>query len=98
MRPGDHLNFNDAERNDVHDRWARKVNRIAEGQPYEDAWYDQQCGACRFWLPLAGPMGADWGACANAQSPFDATTRFEHDGCDQFTGSGFWAIPEDFGA
>jgi hypothetical protein len=25
-----------------------------------------------------------WGVCSNAESPFDRTAMFEHDGCDFF--------------
>jgi Protein of unknown function (DUF3027) len=35
-----------------------------------------------FWLPLAGELGSDYGACANARSPFDGRVQFEHDGCE----------------
>ncbi|WP_460514774.1 DUF3027 domain-containing protein [Flindersiella endophytica] len=62
---------------------------------YRESWYDEQCGGCRFWIPLAGSMGSDYGACANSASPFDGTIRFEHDGCDVFEQPGRWATPDD---
>ncbi|MGC9669595.1 DUF3027 domain-containing protein [Planosporangium sp. 12N6] len=42
---------------------------------------DAECGGCRFWVALHGHLGRDYGACTNADSPFDGQVRFEHDGC-----------------
>ncbi|MBM7775946.1 hypothetical protein JOD54_006150 [Actinokineospora baliensis] len=71
------------------------LNRNVDDVAYQDEWYQQQCGACRYWFPLAGTLGSDHGACANAESPFDRTVQFEHDGCEAFDASGTWTIPED---
>ena len=60
----------------THERWSGLVSR--------SVWHQDQCLFCRFYLPLEGPMGADWGACANPASPRDGTVTFEHDHCDAF--------------
>ncbi len=65
-------------------RWLARRNRRQEDADYEDAWWAQQCGGCFRYLRLLGPIGEDWGVCANGKSPFDGTVRFEHDGCDAF--------------
>ena len=42
-----------------------------------------QCLNCRFYVELAGPLGADWGVCCNPRSPAKAQLRFEHMGCKE---------------
>jgi hypothetical protein len=79
----------------IHTRWIQKRNRRTDDPEYRESWYDEQCGGCRFWIPLAGLMGSDYGACANPVSPFDGTVRFEHDGCDAFEDLGRWVTPSD---
>lgn len=44
----------------------------------------EQCIDCSFYVPLRGPLGSDWGACANERSEFDGRIMFEHLGCDAF--------------
>lgn len=83
-----------AERAAIHARWVRNRNRRTDDPAYRESWYAEQCGACRFWIPLAGTMGLDYGACANPAPPFDGAIRFEHDGCDGFESSGRWTTPE----
>jgi hypothetical protein len=78
-----------------HDRWMERRNRVMEAPGYLDEWYAQQCGICRFWIPLVQPFGLDYGSCSNLKSVFDGTVRFEHDGCDLFEPSGEeWVRPE----
>lgn len=48
-------------------------------------WSEDQCGACRYYLPLTGALGADWGICSNSASPCDGVVMFEHDGCNAFS-------------
>ena len=60
------------------------LNRDAGESSYKDEWYWQQCGGCKHWRPVSGDLGADWGVCTGASSPFDSTVRFEHDGCAEF--------------
>ena len=69
---------------DVHARWMDQRNRWQESDAYRDEWYASQCGACRWWVPLSGALGLDYGGCTNARSAFDGRIRFEHDGCDEF--------------
>jgi len=68
----------------LHQRWDQKIalNRDQASEQYQDEWWAQQCGSCRFYCPLTGPLGSDWGACTSPDSPFDAQLRFEHDGCE----------------
>ncbi|WP_165984281.1 DUF3027 domain-containing protein [Streptomyces sp. YIM 98790] len=92
-----HAAKNPEERDKIHARWIEHRNRRTEDPDYPEEWYFQQCGGCRYWVPLAGKLGLDYGACANQRSPFDASIRFEHDGCEAYEESGEeWAIPDDF--
>lgn len=73
-----------AHANECHERWRKQLNR-RQGEPYYlDEWHGRQCLMCRHFIPLEGPLGEDWGACTNANSPFDRYVMFEHDGCNQF--------------
>jgi hypothetical protein len=69
---------------EIHRRWVQRRNRDTGSPDYREEWYGEQCLHCRFYVPLEGPLGADWGACTNATSPFDRQVMFEHDGCDAF--------------
>jgi len=71
---------------ETHSRWIKTRNRVSdESDPaFEEKWVWEQCGICKFWVPLTGSLGADWGACSNSASPFDRRVMFEHDGCDFF--------------
>ncbi|MGP4102178.1 DUF3027 domain-containing protein [Nonomuraea sp. KM90] len=85
----------EAERSAIHERWVVERHRRTEDPGYQEEWYSEQCGGCRFWLPLAGEMGRDYGACANPAAPFDGRVRFEHDGCAAFQESGAWSTPAE---
>lgn len=63
-------------------RWP--LNRSTAAADYREEWYFEQCGGCRFWIPLYGRIGNDWGVCSSGDSVFDGRVRFEHDGCDGF--------------
>lgn len=71
----------------VHWRWAERPGRVAASSdaapPEIRALYDagQQCLGCKWFVPLAGTVGMDWGVCANVESEHDATLMFEHDTC-----------------
>jgi hypothetical protein len=73
----------------------QRRNRRTEDPDYPESWVYEQCGRCRFWFPLAGDMGEDYGVCANARSPFDGFVRFEHDGCEAYEDAGAWVVPSD---
>lgn len=74
-----------SQRRSVHRRWIRRVNRdISAPDSYRDEWRAEQCLACWHFVPLAGTLGKDFGACTNAESPFDQRVMFEHDGCEAF--------------
>lgn len=78
----------------AHSRWMNLRNRRQEDVQYREEWWGEQCGHCRFWIPLSGAIGADYGACVNPDSPFDAHVRFEHDGCDQFQLAESWGVAD----
>lgn len=82
-----------ARRAAVHARWVSVGrNRDTADPDYRNEWYFEQCGGCWHWLALGGSLGADWGVCANEDTPFDGRVRFEHDGC-----SDYLASPDGFG-
>ena len=68
----------------THQRWMARRNRRQEAPDYKEEWWGQRCGHCRYWVPLSGALGSDYGACTNDRSPFDGHVQFEHDGCDEF--------------
>ncbi|WP_369185561.1 DUF3027 domain-containing protein [Streptomyces sp. Y1] len=80
----------------IRDRWIGRRNRDPGKPEYRAEWYGEQCGFCRYWFPMVGKLGLDYGACANGKSEFDGAVRFEHDGCEVFEHSGRWSIPSDF--
>lgn len=50
----------------------------------DDDWGpDCSCG-CKFFLPVEGDAGADWGVCCNQESPRRGLLTFEHMGCKHF--------------
>lgn len=73
----------------THDRWMASRNRRQEADDYLDEWWDQQCGACQWFMYLTGVLGDDWGVCSNPRSDFDGRVHFEHDGCAAFEQSGW---------
>lgn len=67
----DHVTRSEAEPDSIHDRWIRDRNRGRDDQEYEEyqeSWVEEQCGGCRFWIPPAGRVGNDYGACSNART------------------------------
>ncbi len=46
--------------------------------------YGDCSGGCRWFLPLEGRLGMDWGVCVNPRSHRCGLLGFEHQGCDQF--------------
>ena len=65
-------------------RWSERRNRKQMPSGDCDPWAFRQCGACRYWIPVAGLLTETFGVCSNPVSPFDRTARFVHDGCNQF--------------
>lgn len=85
---------NDRKHIDIcHQRWLERRNRKQESDDYRDAWYDQQCGRCVFFVPLTGTIGLDYGGCTNLESKFDGTIMFEHDGCNNHVDAVAWVEP-----
>jgi hypothetical protein len=59
----------------------RKRDEVVNG---EDLWHqDCSCG-CKFFKPLEGQEGNDWGVCWNPNSPRNGLLTFEHQGCPAF--------------
>ncbi len=58
----------------THPRWASDLS---------DDEREDQCGDCRFFIPLDGAFALDWGVCSNPSAARDGSLVFEHDGCDQ---------------
>jgi len=56
------------------DRWAE----AHEGSSGDCSW------GCRFYLPLEGELGSDWGVCGNPVSHRAGKLTFEHQGCPRF--------------
>jgi hypothetical protein len=69
---------------ECHQRWLLKVNRDINASDYRPEWGTQQCGGCRYFVPLVGYLTDDWGGCTNSASLFDKQIMYEHDGCDAF--------------
>lgn len=62
----------------THERYVRRLY-LVDGKPPE--FKSEQCCSCKFYVPLSGTLGADWGVCSNPRSPRDCLLTFEHDGC-----------------
>lgn len=49
-------------------------------------WFpDCSCG-CKYFAPIEGQLGADWGICCNRKSHRAGLLTFEHQGCKEFKG------------
>lgn len=57
--------------------------RRLSGQQEGEWLSDCSCG-CRWFHPLEGLRGADWGVCFNPMSPRAGMVTFEHMGCRGF--------------
>lgn len=90
-----HISHDDKAVRRILARWADDPGRRTNDPAYREGWYQEQCGSCAFWFPLAGRLGNDYGACANGESPFDGRVRFEHDGCEAHEDAGDWVLAED---
>lgn len=75
-----------AEVDAAHAHWVSTLplHRNTSDPGYLERWYAEQCGGCRYWFPLDGSLGDDWGACSGPYSPLDGRVTFEHDGCVAF--------------
>ena len=72
------------------DLWQICVKRPEDYSPWGNPIYgsrdtdcDCSCG-CKFFIPLEGATGADWGICYNPKSHRAGLLTFEHQGCRQF--------------
>ena len=85
------LLLNEEHLNTTHERWIKLLNRPLPpvGEEWPD-WTNDQCGACRFYVPLQGVFASDWGVCTNASSKLDGHAMFEHDGCESYSGASDW--------
>lgn len=67
-----------------HDDLTQIYKRLPEDyEPYGLAPRDYgDCSSgCRFFVPLEGKLGMDWGICANPSSHRCGLLTFEHQGC-----------------
>lgn len=71
----DRIDSSEFEHGGIHVRWYGRSRH-----PYDP----DQCLHCRYFIPLDGPLGADWGVCANEASDSDGRLVYEHDHCDAF--------------
>jgi hypothetical protein len=62
-----------------YDPWG-KVIRWSD--PHQ-AYLDCSCG-CKYFNPMEGQAGADWGVCMNVKSHRAGLLTFEHQGCQHF--------------
>lgn len=94
MSQSDNVAHDRAHAEACHKRWLARRNRKQESERYREDWWAEQCGRCRYFVPLVGALGTDYGACTNPSSAFDGMVRFEHDGCVEFTDAEEWAQPQ----
>jgi len=74
-------------------RWPGHIGNLTPGQSMSDLpdeWYNNQCGQCRYYIPVMGLLGFDWGLCSSANSDFDGRVMYEHDGCSEYSGADAW--------
>ena len=88
----DPLVFDDVHGQECHTRWISRQNRIWPqiDTDIPEHWHNEQCGQCRFFIPIKGYLQADWGVCSNKTSKFDGNVMFEHDGCEHYDGANEW--------
>jgi hypothetical protein len=67
------------------------IDMIGDYQPWGDKpreegeiWHPDCSVGCKFFLPVQGKLGMDWGVCANPKSHRCGLLTFEHQGCPQF--------------
>lgn len=87
--------------------WDTCIKLPEDYEPYgqkprgdDDVWHsDCSCG-CKFYLPLEGKLGFDWGVCRNPASHRRGLLTFEHQGCvhfeqdhDEEDAAANWGVP-----
>jgi hypothetical protein len=86
MSSGGELRNSEEHAQTTHQRWIANRYRDPGSPGFDwDKWAGKECMTCRFYIPLMGILGADYGACSNPDSPFDGSVRFEHDGCEAYS-------------
>ncbi len=66
---------------------AIKAGAPREVEPWPETQRDEivkQCLHCRYYVPLTGDLGADWGACTCEASQYDGRLVFEHWTCREY--------------
>jgi len=79
-----------------HERRIQRRQNLAPDADFDTlppSWFADQCGGCRYFIPMTGLFSSDWGVCSQRTAVKDGQVVFEHDGCDQFEDAGKW----DFG-
>ena len=69
--------------------WAVCKKLPTDFEPYgsrsRDDDYGPDCSSgCKFFHPLEGKEGMDWGVCSSLESPRTGLLTFEHQGCKKF--------------
>ena len=59
--------------------WGSRIRWELPNEAYSDC-----SEGCRFYSPLKGGLGFDWGVCTNNKSHRCGLLTFEHQGCQQF--------------
>ncbi len=78
----------------THDELLKLVKHLdSDFEPYgkrsREADYGPDCSCgCRYFVPLEGNLGLDWGVCVNPKSPRCGLLTFEHQGCKEFEDDG----------
>jgi hypothetical protein len=76
-----------------HDYFLKNVKRLPEDyKPFGEVerWsnpeidYPDCSMGCKYYAPLQGKLGSDWGVCLNSDSHRCGLLTFEHQGCQKF--------------
>ncbi|MGH2413027.1 MAG: DUF3027 domain-containing protein [Microcystaceae cyanobacterium] len=74
----------------MHEHLLSLVKKLpSDFEPYGNRSRDEDWGpncscGCKYFIPLEGLLGMDWGVCANPKSPRAGLLTFEHQGCKEF--------------
>lgn len=72
---------------DVHHKRLWQVCREQEdylAKKESEPWKPDCSAGCRYFMPLEGKHGMDWGVCTEPRSPRAGLLTFEHMGCQYF--------------
>jgi len=93
----EHITYSKESQRVTHEQlWETCRKLLQDYQPYgntdresgPDGWGQDCSSGCRFYIPLPGNLGFDWGVCVNSRSHRVGLLTFEHQGCFEFEGAG----------